>query len=158
MSEEFEKYRAEQAAGWLEHVMATGARVRALRAEIDEQRSIASGLRSMVCDGMPRQTCAYGDALPDAVIRIQELVRGYCAELAGYVDEQREAHEALARMDDPLLADVLVRRYLLCRPWSRVCEETGYTYDGIMAVRRRALSAAYDVMPVRFRDPLHRAV
>lgn len=158
MSEEFEKYRADQASRWLEHVMASGAKVRSLQAEIDEQREIAAGVSSPAVDGMPRARAATADALPDAVARIESLIAEYCAELAAYVDEQREAHRALSAMPNAAHAEALKRRYLLCRPWPQVSEEMGYTKDGMMKMRRRALCEAYDVMPANWRDPRHPAI
>lgn len=157
MTEEYEQYRRAQAARWLEHVMSLGSRVRALRAEIEEQRSVASGLKAIVYDGMPRQACAYGDAIPDAVIRIQELIRDYCSELDGYVDEQRAAHEVLAKLTDRAAAEALTKHYLLGKRWELCCVEMGYSYDGMKSLRRRGLLEAYAHMPLEWRDPMHPA-
>ena len=158
MTEEYEQYRRAQAARWLEHVMSLGSRVRALRAEIEEQRAVASGLKAIVYDGMPRQTCAYGDAIPDAVIRIQELIRDYCSELAGYVDEQREAHDALAKIGDESRRSALTLHYLAGRSWEEVCVEMRYSYRRIMEIRAEALCELYDHMPPEWRDPMHPAL
>lgn len=158
MTEEYERYCRAQAARWLEHVMSLGTRVRALQAEIDAQRELASGVKGMSYDGMPGPKTAYGDALPDAVARIEDMVACYCTELAGYVDEQREAHAALAGMEDEACRSAITRHYLACESWERVCVEMGYTWDGLMKLRRRAMLDAYEVMPIRWRDPIHRAV
>ena len=42
--------------------------------------------------------------------------------------------------------------------WERVCVEMGYSYDGLMKLRRRALLHAYDVMPHTERDSLPPAI
>ena len=138
--------------------MDDAARVRALQAEIDEQRSVAAGVSSPRCDGLPSGPSCSGDKVADAVSDLIGLIEDYCAELAAYVDEQREAHESLSLMGDQKLAEVLKRRYLLCQGWSEICAEMGYTYDGIMKLSKRALLEAYWCMPHRWRDPVHRAI
>lgn len=157
-NDEWERYRRAQAERWLKHVMALGRRVRALQDEIECQRDMAAGLKGVDYDGMPKASGSSADAMPNAVIKLQGLIAEYCAELDGYVLEQREAHEALSALDDGATREALTRHYLLGRPWEQCCVEMGYTYDGMMKLRRRALSCAYDVMPFRRRDPMHPAI
>lgn len=158
MTEEFERYRRAQAAQWMEHVRGLGARVRSIKCEIDAQRDLATGLSSVAYDGLPRQSSSDGDAVPNAVIRIQGLIAEYCSELERYVGEQREAHEALSGLSDGACREALTRHYLIGKGWEECCVDMGYTWDGMMALRRRALSAAYDLMPARWRDPRHPAI
>ena len=58
-------------------------------------------------------------------------------------------------MPDPTEARVLRLRYLLGWKWENICVEVGYSYDGIMKLRRRALVSFYEVMP---RDAIPRAL
>ena len=158
MTDEYEAYKAGQASRWLERIRRLGARAETLRMEIDAEREAAAGLRAMRFDGMPRARRADGDAMADAVARIEERVAGYASELSAYLDERAEAHEALASLEDEACRRALTMRYLLGKPWERVCVDMGYTWDGMMKLRRRALSEAYDVMPARHRDPKHPAI
>lgn len=158
MTEEYERYRRSQAARWLEHVRGLGNRIRTLRSEIEAQRDIAAGVQAVCYDGMPKSPNASADAIPNAVAALQELIAEYLTEQAGYVAEQREAHEALRLIDDPECVECLTLYYVIGRNWERVCVDMGYTWDGMMTLRRRALCAAYDHMPTRWRDPAHPAI
>lgn len=156
--DEYESYKAEQAERWLDRIRRLGSRVDTLRMEIDAERQAASGLKAVRFDGMPRAKRSDGDAMVDAVARIQERVADYASELSGYLDERQEAHDALSAMGDEACRRALTMRYLLGLPWERVCVDMGYSWGGMMKLRRRALVSAYDVMPVRHRDPKHPAV
>lgn len=158
MTEEYERYKRMQASRWMEHVRSLGRRVRSIAEEIEAQRELASGVQAVRYDGAPSGGAASGDAIPNAVARLQELIAEYVAEQAGYVEEQREAHEALRLIEDDACRDALTKHYLLGCNWERVCVDMGYTWDGMMALRRRALLAAYDRMPARWRDPMHPAI
>lgn len=157
MTEEYERYKASMAAQWLEHVAKVGRRLRALEDEIAAQRANAEGVQAVCYDGMPRSP-SDGQALPNAVIRLQDLIADYCEEQAEYVEVQRDAHERLRKMDDPSRAECLAKHYLLGWKWERVCVHMDYTWDGMMGLRRRALADAYDVMPPAWRDPVHSAL
>lgn len=156
MTEEYERYKAAQAARWLEHVAKVGRRLRALQDEIDAQRASAEGVQAVSYDGMPRSQ-SDGQALPNAVAMLQELVADYLIEAAEYAEVQREAHECLRKIDDPACSECLTRHYLLGASWEQCCVKMGYAYDGMMKLRRRALADAYDFMPTEWRDPMHRA-
>lgn len=162
MTEEYDVYRRSQSERWLEHVRGLGNRIRTLQSEIEAQRDIAAGVQAVCYDGMPKSPNSSADAIPNAVAAIEELIAEYATELAGYVEEQREAHDALRMMEDGVCRDALTKYYVLGRSWKSVCyDEKGnevYTYDGIMSIRRRGLLKAYDVMPTRWRDPAHPAI
>lgn len=158
MTEEYERYRRSQAARWLEHVRGLGNRIRTLQSEIEAQRDIAAGVQAVCYDGMPKSPNASADAIPNAVAALQELIADYLTEQAGYVEEQRDAHEALRMIDDAECSECLTRHYLLGDTWEQCCVRMGYTWDGMMSLRRRSLLAAYDFMPTEWRDPMHRAI
>lgn len=154
---EYERYKYDQARAYLEHVRALSCRTQALRAEVDAQRELADGVKAMRY-GEVGGGGADGDRMAETVARLQELVRGYCAELSVYVSEQQAAHERVKLMERPEHAQAITGYYLLGRTWERVCVDMGYTWDGMMSLRRRAVSAFYDVMPCEWRDPRHTAV
>lgn len=157
MQEEYERYKAAQAARWLEHVAQLGTRCATLQAAIEQERANAEGVRAVCFDGMPRAQST-GDALPNAVIRIQDAIRDFMTELAGYVEAQTDAHERITRMQDAACSGCLERHYVLGHPWERVCVDMGYSWQGMMSLRRRALAMAYEVMPTEWRDPMESAV
>ena len=158
MTEEWERYRRGQAEKWLKHIRHLGARVETMRAEIDAEREAASGLKAIQYDGMPKAATSTGDALPNAVIRIQERISAFVEELARYTDERGRAHDALSGMSDPLEHRALTYYYLLGMSWEECCVKMHYSYDGMMSLRKRALCSAYDFMPPEWRDPMERAI
>lgn len=157
LDDEYERYRADAAASYMEHVRSLGLRMRSLQEEIERERSLMlpQGLEYSPQPGNPN---AYGDAIPDGLSRLQAMVEAYCAELAGYVAERQEAHEAVSRIARPERREALRGHYLAGKTWERVCVDMGYSYDGMMKLRRGALCELYDLMPHRWRDPLHRAI
>lgn len=157
MAEEYERYKYDQARAYLEHVRALSCRTQALRAEVEAQRELADGVRAMRY-GEGGGGGAETDRMAETVARLQDLVRGYCAELSAYVSEQQAAHERVGLMDRPEHAQAITGYYLLGRTWERVCVDMGYTWDGMMKLRRRAVAEFYDVMPPEWRDPRHPAV
>ncbi|MBX9035048.1 hypothetical protein [Gordonibacter massiliensis (ex Traore et al. 2017)] len=154
---EIERYRYDQARAYLEHVRALSCRTSALRAEVDAQRELADGLKAIrygECGARRAQT----DQMVETVARLQELVKDYCAELAAYVAEQETAHGCVRLMERPEHVQAITSHYLLGRTWERVCVDMGYTWDGMMKMRRRAITEFYDVMPTEWRDPRHPAI
>lgn len=154
---EYERYKYDQARAYLEHVRALSCRTSALRAEVEAQRELADGVRAMRY-GDGGGGGAEPDRMADTVARLQELIAGYCVELSAYVSEQQAAHERVKLMERPEHAQAITSHYLLGRTWERVCVDMGYTWDGMMSMRKRAVTAFYDVMPVEWRDPRHPAL
>lgn len=157
MTEEYERYKASMAAQWLEHVAQLGTRCAALNDAVEHNRAIAEGVQAVRYDGMPH-AASDGQALPNAVIKLEGAIESYLTELSAYMDEQTDAHERLSRIPDASCASCLERHYLLGHAWERVCVDMGYAWQGMMSMRKRALSMAYDVMPVEWRDPMHAAI
>lgn len=157
MTDEWERYRRERAAAWLDSVARLGVRVETLRMEIDAERDSASGLRAVAFDGMPGGSSS-GDAIPNAVIRINDRIAAYAEEMDRYLGKRAEAHHALAKMGDEFEHRALTLHYLLGKTWEECCVEMHYSYDGMMKLRRRALCDAYDVMPLEWREPMESAV
>ena len=93
----------------------------------------------------------------NAIEAIKETLRAYVSQLAAFTDERKRASDALMLMDEFNEAKALRLRYLLGWKWERVCVEMGYSWDGMMSMRRRALAHYYEVMPHAERDPVHRA-
>ena len=157
MREEFERYRAEKAEAWLNDVRQLGIKCATLKDAIEQERANSEGVQAVCYDGMPHAQSS-GDALPNAVARIQDAISEFATEMAGYVEAQIEANRRLMRMDDASCSGCLVRYYVLGKSWKEVCEDMGYSFDGIMKLRRRALAMAYGVMPNEWRDPMEPAI
>lgn len=158
MSEEYDRYKRAQAARWLEHVRRLGGKCRALQREVEEQRELASGLKGLDYSAPAVSASSSPDGIPNAVALLLEAIEDYCTELAGYVAEQKAAHDALNSMSDELGAEALKRHYLCGQSWESCCVDMGYSWDGMMSLRKRAVLELYDHIPTEWRDPLHQAV
>lgn len=158
MGGELARYRAGQAHAYLERIRQSGEDCAGLRMLVDDARYRASGLTGIDCSEPAVSSSPTADAIPDGVDGIISLVRGYAASLAAYERKRDEARKALRLMPSQTDAKVLMLRYLLGLPWEHVCVEMGYTYDGVMKARRRALADFYGVMPHSERDPVPPAV
>ena len=158
VTEEAGRWKAEQAHGYLEEIRRAGESCAGISELVDDARSRASGL-SGVDYAAPRTSSARGpDAIPDAVARIQEMAAAYVAELCAYEEARHEANASMLTMGDASSAKVLRLRYLCGWSWERICSETGYSWDGMMSLRRRALAEFWDVMPRGARDPVPPAI
>lgn len=158
MSEEYDRYKRAQAARWLEHVRRLGGKCRALQREVEGQRELASGVKGLDYSAPAVSASSSPDGIPNAVALLLDTIEDYCTELAGYVAEQKAAHDALNAMSDELGAEALKRHYLCGQSWESCCVDMGYSWDGMMKLRRRALLSAYEAMPTEWRDPTHQAV
>ena len=153
-SEEVKRICAE---AYLSHVRSLAVRVKSLQAEIEVKKNDllpgALSYREHVSASVEV------DALESAICELQELIGEYATELRGYIDEQRIAHAVLQRLDDPKCAAAFTSYYIDAMPWERVCVDLGYSWPGIMKMRKRALCAVYDLMPENWRrEPIPNAM
>lgn len=151
-----DRYRAECSRRYMEHVGALGSAVRRLQAEIDDVRAML--LPGGLSYGAPASPNVRTDAIPDGVARLHGLVADYCAELAGYVDEVRGAHAALARLSDERARSVLTLHYLHGMTWAQVAAGLSYSRQHVKALARAALADLYDFLPPAWAPPVQRAI
>ena len=158
MDEELQRYRIEQADAWLSKVRKLVAYERAMREAAETQYEMADGLRGLDYSRDQVSTSPTPDAIPNAVIAHDEAGDS----LASIADSAREriaqAARALDSMEDPTEAAALTYYYIACVKWEEVCVRMSYSWDGMMTLRRRALTHAYDVMPHSERDPMEPAI
>lgn len=156
MSDEWSRYRREQAERWLGHVAARVRRVDALRAEVDAKRTELDGLHAI---DYSRPAVSVGmatgdDAMVDALYGLNRAISGYCRELADLTAEQADAHARLASLADATGAAALSMHYLAGLEWTEVADRLGYSKRHVFRIRDAALVEAYGVMPPEWRDPL----
>lgn len=156
MADEYAEWKAEQAARWLRHVRELKHDISRLEDDIEVQRSLAlpSGIdysRTKV------STSPSADAIPNAVIRLEESIACYMTELVGYLDEKQEARDCIAKLSDARYRAVLSLYYINGHSWDGVGEKLGYDRDWCMELRRQSLPLVYDVMPREWRTAIPRA-
>ena len=91
------------------------------------------------------------DAVPNAVIKLQDLICEYVTDLAEYVDEVRGFIGCLDRIDQRQ-ARALHSRYVRLLMWKQIADEMGYSEQRIYQIRECGLIALYDVMPEVWRS------
>lgn len=153
---EWDDWRVEQAHAYLERVRRMGADCAGLRRLVEDARANLGAVRGLdYSRGGGGSQTAGDDAIVNEIAAVQESVQTYVTRLAEYEDERHRAAMTVDRMPDPTEARVIRLRYLLGWKWENICVEVGYSYDGIMKLRRRALVSFYEVMP---RDAIPRAL
>lgn len=131
------------------YVRSLVVRINIMRDEIERQRALLlpAGIRygeSVACS-------VSGDAMEDGVIKLQEMIGEYCTELVEYVEQQKAAHEALAKLSKPERTEALTHHYLQGITWEETCVKMDYTWHGMMKLRKKALIELYDHMPEEWR-------
>lgn len=97
------------------------------------------------------------DAIPDGVIKLQELIREFAAQQSEYVDLYRQMHEALSHVDVKARA-ALTYHYLHLENWSLIAYRMGYSIQNLMKLRRSGLIQLYDHIPEEHRRTLPKAM
>ena len=91
------------------------------------------------------------DAIPNAVVKLQELIGEYVTDLSEWVDEIHRFTQYLAQLDR-IEEKVLWLRYVgLCR-WGQIADQLGYSQRQLYRIRDHALVALYGVMPEPWRS------
>lgn len=157
MDEEYERYRREQASGYLSEVRDAKRHIDAMSAEVDELREMAGGLKGIDYSRDIVSASPSADAVPDAVARIIEVVEqraGYIREYALMVEQCARALDGLGGVE----ADILRYRYVCDWRWEQIAARTHYSEQWLYELHNRALCSFYDYMPASGRDPIQRAV
>ncbi|PWM24869.1 MAG: hypothetical protein DBX48_07585 [Limosilactobacillus fermentum] len=145
--DELRRWRAEQAARYLEDVRGKMLRVKSLTRAIDEQRGIAEGLQGIDYSRDLVKTSPTDATLPNAVCKLQQLLAEKEAVRSEYAQDIDCAYRAIDRMEKAEHAAALEMHYLGGESWGRCASELGYTKSGMMDLRIRALVEFFDCMP-----------
>lgn len=136
------------ATAYLEHVRSLKLRIDAIAEQIEPLREMVG--TTMDCRERVSKTPNH-KSLEESVIRLQELIADYCTEMAEFVDEQRSAHDVICRLSKPERARALAGYYVNGKSWEMLCVEMGYSWQGMMSLRKRAVDEVYDLMPEQWR-------
>ncbi len=132
------------ATAYLDHI-------RSLKTHIDSLQERIEPLREAIGNTMDYRERVSASPNPkafeDAVIRLQELIADYCTEIAEFAEEQHVAYGVTRRLSRPEYRMAIEMHYIDGKPWNAVCRAMGYTKDGMMKLRRKAVDEVYDLMP-----------
>ena len=138
-----------KAQAYAEHIEDLSYRKLNREGQIDHLRSELGLTSGAIGDRV--STSPSADAIPNAVIKLQDMIREYVAELSEYVDEIHRFTQYLAQLDR-IEEKVLWLRYVgLCR-WGQIADQLGYSQRQLYRIRDHALVALYGVMPEPWRS------
>ena len=151
---------------WLENVSRAVESTFELANRAESFYMMADNLRGIDYSRDMVATSPTPDAIPNAIIRAEELGEIYDGIHESAAKRVAQVENALALMEDQMEARALSLYYMsfdedgrrMYDTWDKVAHRMGYTQDGIMKLRRRALLHAYDVMPHSERDPIQPAI
>lgn len=159
MTDEYERWKASQAAQWARRVLHVGQRARAMEILVEQARAEMDGLKGVRYDrdGSAGTMMHGDDAVAALVERMDNAIVAWVASLDELEQERTRFTDACGALD-PKLSALLTLRYLDGMPWADVADSMGYTEGYVRDdLNERALAALYDVMPWTMRDPVHRA-
>ena len=138
-----------KALGYAEHIKGLSIQKGNREAEINHLRGEMGLTVGTLGDKV--RTSPTADTIPNAVIRLQELIADYVTDLAEYVDEIRTFIACLDQIDKTQ-ARALHARYVKLHMWKQIADEMGYSEQHIYEIRASALVSLYDVMPEFWRS------
>lgn len=157
MAYDYDSHKYRQAKAWLVGLARLREEVATLKAVADSQRELALTVSGLDY-GARAQGAANDDAIPNAIARFEEAAAEYAERSAELVGEQERALDLLHGMEDPRHYRCLALRYLCGWGWPRIEREMGYSHDGMKSLHRKAVIAAWDVMPYWLKDPSSNAI
>lgn len=107
-----------------------------LKEQIDELRS-QQMFPSANHDGMP-QGNAHSD-LSGYMAKLDALIMQLEHEQAMAVQQYKEIHDRIHKMQDGAEKEVLIRRYLMGKTWEQIAVEMDYNYRSVLKIHGRAL-------------------
>lgn len=128
--EEVQRMRDGMVRDWLNHLAGLRSAVVAAEAELKG----AAYLASMGIAAAPEEPAARLDALK-----------------AEYSRDADAAHRAFAALPRAEAAAALTLHYIAGMPWKAVSDVMGYSVDGIMSMRARAVPLLWHLMPSEWR-------
>lgn len=158
MDPELRRYRAGQAALYLDRVRGMGRRVKSLALAIEELEAKAGGVKS---PDPSREQVSSSPSRPDMADQVDGLIAlrsDLEAKKGAYGREIAAVARAIDRMGDHTCAAILEMRYIGDASWAECADVLGYTKQGVMSLRERALCDFYEVMPECEIEPIPPAI
>ena len=152
---EFDSWKAEEAASYLNRVRRSSLDVRRIQDEIEVQRSLIPSSTDFTREKI--KASPKPDSLELAALKVLDLIEEFATELAEYVELQREAAESIKRLHDARYRAVLALYYLDGHSWETVGDKLGYETQTVKNLRGEALPLFWEVMPKEEKTSIPRA-
>lgn len=152
------KWRASQSAEYLETVRSKAIRIKSLVIAIVEQRALAEGLSGIDYSKDKVKTSPTDAHMSNAVCKLYELIDDKQATVDAYQADIQAAYRAIDKMPSAECAAALEMHYIGGASWTHCGEVLGYTKQGMMRLRTRALSEFYEYIPAIKQVPIPEAI
>jgi hypothetical protein len=90
-----------------------------------------------------------GSKLDNQVSEIVDLKDSIRLQLAKMVELRKEVSGVISKINNLTLEFILEERYLNCKSWDAICDQTGYSKDYIWRLHRKALDSCQPYVPQR---------
>ena len=153
---ELEQYHYEQAKRWLEHVAKLKFALTSSEAMVEMFNAYhlkAIDYRNEYVTGSANE-----DRLEEVIDNLDKAKKQWEANLVSYSEQAVDAAARIDKLEDKSESCALTLHYVDGKEWVHVCIQMNYSYDGIMDLRKRAVTHVYEFMPLEWRDRKYNAV
>ena len=112
-------------------------RVETIREQIEHYKALVNDC-SVTYSDSPKST-ASNYKLEDCTQKIMDLQEELCSTMADLVDVTCESGKAIQKFDNYDYQDLLVKRYVLGKPWEKIAEEMNYGIRNVHRLHGEAL-------------------
>ena len=159
---EFDSWKAQEAAAYLNRVRKTLLDIQRLQDEIDVQYSLLPPGLDYTRDRV--KTPLRPDGVERAVMRIFDLIETYASELSECVEQRLMAVRAIDKLEDVRYKAVLTMYYVNGHSWEEIGTKPdgrpgllSYSVQYCKELRAEALPLFWDVMPNEEKTRIPRA-
>lgn len=112
-------------------------RVETIKEQIEHYKALVNDCYVTYSDS-PKST-ASNYKLEDCTQKIMDLQEELCSAMADLVDVTCEIGKAIQKLDNYDYQDLLVKRYVLGKPWEKIAEEMNYGIRNVHRLHGEAL-------------------
>lgn len=134
---------------YLDYIRSLNLRIQTLQESIERQRALMLPSGIAYSESVSQST--QGDTIEQGIIKLADLITTYCTELAEYVEQEMIAHRVFESLSKPEYTAAMTKYYLQGKSWEQVCVEMGYSWQGMMTLRKKAIQEVYGLMPEEWR-------
>lgn len=142
----------DKALRYLNHMRGLAFKAETLKLQIERQREIADGLKSIRYGEVKSNGAVYVDAIPDVIAKIDELTAQHADAAILYAEAYEEAAAVIDSIDDSGVSGVVTRRFLLGWSNQKIAHYSHYRIENVIRMEDVGLNEVYRLMPEEWRE------
>lgn len=120
-------------------------RIRVRQAQLDELRTMATGLKSPVMDANKVQTSGFAaDKMADNIARIEGLSEAIQADISAWITLVDKITTEINSLSNATYSELLFKRYVESKIFEQIAKEMQYDFDWVRKLHSRALNLFED--------------